>query len=553
MAQSPLKILACGDVEGRFSQLFSRVRNVVKKAGPFEMLLCVGNFYGTSETALADWKLLQSGELKVPLPTYILGPNHPDHSLFFDNQEGGDVCENLTFLGKRGIYSTASGLQIAYLSGLESAGRPDDGCHFSRGDIDALGLPLISNSKFKGVDVLLTSQWPANVTQYTRDAESVKPAQTSQLLGDLVLALRPRYHFAGMQGVFYERTPYRNHKVLAESTKHVTRFLGLAKVGNPEKKKYLYAFNITPMSKLKQEELIKQPEEVTECPFTWSKREEPKETNQFFFSKGDPSKQGQRGQKRHQGGNKSDNQRQHDGHRQHDGQRHHDGQRQRDGQLQHKIKKQPQPTGPCWFCLGSPKVEKHLVASIGTSCYLALAKGSLVPDHTLILPIGHYQSMLDLTEEVQAELDQFKSALRKYYSSIGKTCVIYERNFRTQHLQLQVIPVDKSKADDIKEVFFRIAEEHKLDLAEIPQHTDLKQILSVGSPYFYAELNDGEKILHRIKKFFPLQFGREVMAAEELLDLPERVDWKNCSISKEEEMKLVSTFREQFEPFDFNL
>jgi len=24
-----------------------------------------------------------------------------------------------------------------------------------------------------------------------------------------------------------------------------------------------------------------------------------------------------------------------------------------------------QPTGPCWFCLGSPEVEKHLVVSVG--------------------------------------------------------------------------------------------------------------------------------------------------------------------------------------------
>lgn len=43
------------------------------------------------------------------------------------------------------------------------------------------------------------------------------------------------------------------------------------------------------------------------------------------------------------------------------------------------------------------------------------------------------------------------------------------------------------------------------------------------------------------------------MAAAELLNLPERVNWKNCSTSKEEEGQLVSTFREQFEPFDFNL
>jgi len=30
-----------------------------------------------------------------------------------------------------------------------------------------------------------------------------------------------------------------------------------------------------------------------------------------------------------------------------------------------------QPSGPCWFCLASPEVEKHLVVSVGTQvCYV---------------------------------------------------------------------------------------------------------------------------------------------------------------------------------------
>jgi len=35
-----------------------------------------------------------------------------------------------------------------------------------------------------------------------------------------------------------------------------------------------------------------------------------------------------------------------------------------------------QPSGPCWFCLASPEVEKHLVVSIGTQvCYLVMFIG----------------------------------------------------------------------------------------------------------------------------------------------------------------------------------
>ena len=58
----------------------------------------------------------------------------------------------------------------------------------------------------------------------------------SALVSRLGLLSRPRYHFAGMQGEHYERAPYRNHQSGSEQSKHVTRFITLAKVGNKEKK-----------------------------------------------------------------------------------------------------------------------------------------------------------------------------------------------------------------------------------------------------------------------------------------------------------------------------
>ena len=40
------KVLVSGDVDGNISALFKRVEAVNSKAGPFEMLLCVGSFFG---------------------------------------------------------------------------------------------------------------------------------------------------------------------------------------------------------------------------------------------------------------------------------------------------------------------------------------------------------------------------------------------------------------------------------------------------------------------------------------------------------------------------
>ena len=48
---------------------------------------------------------------------------------------------------------------------------------------------------------------------------------------------------------------------------HVTRFIALAKVGNKEKKKWLYALNITPLTTMDHHELVAQPPGVTDMPF----------------------------------------------------------------------------------------------------------------------------------------------------------------------------------------------------------------------------------------------------------------------------------------------
>lgn len=195
------------------------------------------------------------------------------------------------------------------------------------------------------------------------------------------------------------------------------------------------------------------------------------------------------------------------------------------------------------------------MVSIGSHCYLAIAKGSLTSNHVLILPIGHYQSVVDLSSEVVAELEKYKAALKKFFKSKGKRCVMFERNYRSQHLQLQVVPVpiDCCTTEDIKDAFIEQAQEQQIELLEIPERSDLKQIVQPGVPYFFVELDTGEKLFHRIKKIFPLQFGREVLASEVILNIPEKADWKQCKYSHEEEEAQARAFRKSFEPFDFSL
>ena len=46
---------------------------------------------------------------------------------------------------------------------------------------------------------------------------------------------------------------------------------------------------------------------------------------------------------------------------------------------------------------------------------------------------------------------------------------------------------------------------------------------------------------------------RKVAASPSLLNLPDRVNWKDCKVSEDEEKEMASAFRKKFQPYDFNL
>ncbi|KAL5007162.1 hypothetical protein ScPMuIL_015968, partial [Solemya velum] len=471
--------LVSGDVKGNFQQLFSRVTSIQKKSGQFDLLICVGDFF---DEEVEEWTAYIEGKCKVPIPTLILGPNKVEHVKYYGIQDGCELTDNVTYLGKKGIFTGNTGLKIAYLSGVESPNGVSDDIHFSGSEV--LSLTKLLDEDSKGVDILVTSQWPKGVTNY---GSTLDDADTevcgSETISQLCLRLHPRYHFCSLSGIHYERQPYRNHQILAEKERHVTRFIALAKYGAPKKKKFLYAFSITPMCLVEQKELTQQPQDVTECPYKFTPLtsvltlQEEQTGPQFFYDLNQDIEDSNRRK------------------------------RKGDSDGRSFSKKRSQTTGPCWFCLGNAEVEKQLVVSVGNHTYLALPKGGLISEHSLILTIGHTQSTVMLLQEEHREIEEYPLTLRECFKKQKKAVVFFERNYRTQHLQIQAVPVPNDCVMEMKEIFIQCAQENDFELHEIPQLSDIKQIVPPGVPYFYVELPSGDKLLHRISKNFPLQFG----------------------------------------------
>ncbi|XP_018362273.1 PREDICTED: CWF19-like protein 1 [Trachymyrmex cornetzi] len=510
------KVLICGDVEGHFKFLFSKVNAINKKNGPFDFLLCVGNFFGADNSELESYK---SCEKIISVPTYIIGPNRESDIKDYP-EDGYEICQNLTYLGKRGLYIASSGLKIAYLSGTEKVPSENKTVHFNEHDVVSIRNSCLKGQpSFRGVDILLTSPWPEGVTNLDTNKPECK-YQGSKLIAWLVTHIKPRYHVSALERIYYERPPYRNQSQDDGNMEIATRFIALAPVLNDEKQKWLYALNLTPVDRTRLSDLIMKTTDETSSPYPKSMlSDDPTLQKQIqFFYDMDSIDNAKRSRHQNCGLNKKP--------------------------------KLVIDQSKCWFCLSSPAVSKHLVISVGTEIYLALAKGGLVEDHLLILPITHHQSLSILPKNVKEEMDLYKKAVSKYYESTDRVPVFFERNFKTSHCQLQAVPVHKNQAPALKEMFEELAECNNFKISELPPHTDLQQVAKPGILYFYVELPDGRILYYRIKKDFPLQFGREVLASDRILDINDRSDWKDCHTSQEEETELAKKIRKQFTPFD---
>lgn len=141
----------------------------------------------------------------VVVPTYILSANKPEHAKHYYGLQDSEICPNLTYLGRRGLYTVSSGLKIAYVSGVEARDSVQNSIYnFRVDDVNAVAESCLAGNNtgdYRGVDILITSQWPDGA----RDNEP----NASKLLSWLSTEIKPRYHFCGLNDAYFEPPPFR--------------------------------------------------------------------------------------------------------------------------------------------------------------------------------------------------------------------------------------------------------------------------------------------------------------------------------------------------------
>ncbi|KAL5511306.1 hypothetical protein ACEPAH_4522 [Sanghuangporus vaninii] len=295
--QTQVKVLTVGPAVGAIRDLFAKVKAIDAKHGKFDLVICVGDFFGPVEGEQVSKEVdeLLRGEIEVPLSCYIMQGDNPLPQAVIQKyaESGGDLCTNLFLLSKSGVLTTSHGLRIACLGGVyddqvyASATSPlgFSDPYFSAQTVEKLisNITITSsttNSKSSSladllktstsshlIDIFISHIWPASITR----ASNSPPSEFYGVVtvDEIERKAKPKYHFtvgAGYPPQYWEREPY----AWDDENGRVSRFVALGAFGGEhgsgKKPRWFYAFSISPGSALSSAQA--KPPNATPNPFT---------------------------------------------------------------------------------------------------------------------------------------------------------------------------------------------------------------------------------------------------------------------------------------------
>jgi len=153
------------------------------------------------------------------------------------------------------------------------------------------------------------------------------------------------------------------------------------------------------------------------------------------------------------------------------------------------------------------------------------------------------------------ETEKYKSAIRKFYAEYGGKAVFFEvgrLSSKGGHAHIQAVPVPNRLRDKVEEAFIREGRDQGIEF-EANVEEALEACSGGQRGYLRVDLPDDRKMIHLLKSHVPfsVQFGRQVLV--NLLNIPERLDWKACMLGEELDRADVESFKKAFSAFDPSL
>ncbi|WFD23770.1 hypothetical protein MEQU1_002464 [Malassezia equina] len=389
------------------------------------------------------------------------------------------------------------------------------------------------------VDILLTNAWPVGMDALS---QALKPDACATWgrapITRLAESCRARYHMACAPaaddlGAFFEREPYEHPPFAAlppPDVLPITRFVSLARAANSAKRRWFTALRIMPRTELVG---TPRPSPLTPSPL-WMAPTAP--APRAAPKRPVPTEAPESSRRR-------------------------------------RRKVQAVDPDQCWFCLSNPALEKHLIVSVGSECYVALPKGQLpvsseattpVPGggHVLIVPIAHTPSVYaaESSAALRREMRAWRGALTKCYAVFDAVPVSWQvvrRGTRAGHTQTQVVPLAAEHAAAFDAFMTEaLQREHGAwesdAVAATWEDEEAHFTPQDRQDYCYMEIGDKKRLLLLRSERFNLQFPRYVCTTDTsetlatFLDMAGRADWRACVRPPEVEAAECEEFKEVF-------
>lgn len=540
--------IVTGDVNGRFSEVFGKLSTLHAKNN-FAFGLVAGNFFAdpVSLTAAEQQELndLLDGKIEVPLTVYFSLGTRPLPKSAIERLEStdGELCNSLFILGRRASMKTSDGFRLVAVGGSYTETTSDDDTmnmyDVSYTEKDTRSLAEDTSE----VDLLITSEWPADVSDGSRVTQDYEAPRGASSIANLCAKLKPRYHISTSEG-FYEREPFFHP---GPPPRHITRFISLAPFGNESKQKWIYAFSLEPSAPPPQA----LPDGCTAMPFSTQKKRKVESRDEMYdanfrYTNGAPPDRPYQPARRNK-------------------------RRRNDG---------PPKPDKCFFCLSAETFAAHMVTSIGTDSFVTIAKGPLTtketfpelgfPGHMLIIPLQHSPTLSTIEEEFRYntidEMHRYRNELHKMITTKSRGAdnraklgdVTWEiSRVSGVHLHWQFLPI---ATDLIQRGLVEAAFDVEAENLSYPKFVkDERETEEVeAGDYFKVMIRSAAMEKDKVMVMpidssfrFDLQFGRKVLA--KLLGLENRIDWRGCAQEKVDEEADASAFAKAFEEYDFAL